>query len=139
MMIKAMAVALSSPGVAFHLRSPALSSNFRNQNASPSLLSLPTHRASRSVLVFGRGKNRKGFVSSSSSSPKKNKKVRKSHYAYSFPCRKDENFRSWFDLKFQPFDFFGRKVLGEMIMEEVRRRRRRMIHLRHCLIYWKKI
>lgn len=84
LMIKAMAVALSSPGVAF--RSPALSSSsglsaatrvlFPNQSASPFLLSLPTHRASRSVLVFGRGKNRKGFVSSSSSSPKKNKKVR---------------------------------------------------------------
>ncbi|KAJ0243283.1 Protein OVEREXPRESSOR OF CATIONIC PEROXIDASE 3 [Hirschfeldia incana] len=73
-MIKAMAVALSSPGVSF--RSPALSSSsnrflFRNQNASPSILSLPTHLPSRSVLVFARRKNRKGFVSSS---PKKNKK-----------------------------------------------------------------
>lgn len=72
-----MAVALSSPGVAFP--SPALSSSsnrflFRNQNASPSLLSFPNHRPSRSVLVFARGKNRKGFTSSSSSSPKKNKK-----------------------------------------------------------------
>lgn len=91
-MIKAMAVALSSPGVAF--RSPALSSSsglsaatrvlFPNQSASPFLLSLPTHRTSRSVLVFGRGKNRKGFVSSSSSSPKKNKKVRKLLNSYSF-------------------------------------------------------
>ncbi|KAJ4883036.1 Protein OVEREXPRESSOR OF CATIONIC PEROXIDASE 3 [Raphanus sativus] len=78
-----MAVALSSPGVAFHLHSPALSSSsgvsanrflFQNQNASPSLLSLPTRRPSRSVFLFARRKNRKGFVSSSS--PKKNKKVR---------------------------------------------------------------
>ncbi|KAF8115862.1 hypothetical protein N665_0025s0305 [Sinapis alba] len=72
-----MAVALSSPGVTFHLHSPAStpSSNrflFRNQNASPVVLSLSTHRSSRSVLVFARGKNRKGFTSSSS--PKKNKK-----------------------------------------------------------------
>lgn len=81
-----MAVALSSPGVAFHLHSPALSSSsgvsanrflFQNQNASPSLLSLPTRRPSRSVFLFARRKNRKGFVSSSS--PKKNKKVSKSH------------------------------------------------------------
>ncbi|CAH8281810.1 unnamed protein product [Eruca vesicaria subsp. sativa] len=72
-----MVTSLSSPGVAFS--SPALSSSsnrflFRNQNASPSLLSLPAHRPSRSVLVCARGKNRKGFTSSSSSSPKKNKK-----------------------------------------------------------------
>ncbi|KAG2300603.1 hypothetical protein Bca4012_012330 [Brassica carinata] len=76
-MIKAMAVALSSPGVAFRSQALSSSSNrflFRNENASPSLLSLPIHRPSRSVLVFARRKNRKGFVSSSSSSPKRNKK-----------------------------------------------------------------
>uniref|UniRef100_A0A1J3FQF6 Homeobox domain-containing protein n=1 Tax=Noccaea caerulescens TaxID=107243 RepID=A0A1J3FQF6_NOCCA len=78
-----MAVALSSSGVAFHLRSPSFPSSsglsvnrllFRNRNFNPCCLSLPTHRPSRSVLVFARGKNRKGFAASSSSSPKRNKK-----------------------------------------------------------------
>ncbi|ESQ41082.1 hypothetical protein EUTSA_v10013990mg [Eutrema salsugineum] len=82
-MIKAMVFALSSPGVAFQLHSPPLSSSsdlsakrflFWNQNASPCVLSLPNHRPSRSLLVFARGKSRKGFAASSSSSPKRNKK-----------------------------------------------------------------
>ncbi|CAL9229933.1 unnamed protein product [Arabidopsis halleri] len=87
--LKAMAVALSFSGVVSHLHPPSLSSSsglsvnrflFRNRNASPcsnpkQLAPLPFHSPSRSVLVFARGKNRKGFASSSSSSsPKKNKK-----------------------------------------------------------------
>ncbi|CAH2073080.1 unnamed protein product, partial [Thlaspi arvense] len=83
LMIKAMVVALSSSGVAFHIHSPPLSSSsglsssrflFWNQKSSPCVLSIPILRPSRSVLVSARGKNRKGFVSSSSSSPKRNKK-----------------------------------------------------------------
>ncbi|XP_023636034.1 protein OVEREXPRESSOR OF CATIONIC PEROXIDASE 3 [Capsella rubella] len=80
-MIRAMAVALSSSGVVAHLLPPSFPGVsvkrilFRNRNASPCGLALPFHSSSRSVLVFARGKNRKGFASSpSSSSPKRNKK-----------------------------------------------------------------
>lgn len=79
-----MAVALSSSGVVSQLHPPSFSSlsglsanrvQFRNRNASPCGVTLPIHSPSRSVLVFARGKNRKGFASSSSSTPKKTKKV----------------------------------------------------------------
>lgn len=84
LMIKAMAVALSSSGVVSHLHPPSSNVSVNrfllwSRNASPCGVALPVHLPSRSVLVFARGKNRKGFATSSSSSPKKNKKVRQSH------------------------------------------------------------
>ncbi|KAG2274159.1 hypothetical protein Bca4012_046452 [Brassica carinata] len=122
-MIKAMAVALSSPGVAF--RSPALSSSsglsaatrvlFPNQSASPFLLSLPTHRTSRSVLVFGRGKNRKGFVSSSSSSPKKNKKK---NFGGGEEAEEDDPFEALFNLLEEDLNNDKSSIDDEEISEE---------------------
>ncbi|XP_018445808.1 protein OVEREXPRESSOR OF CATIONIC PEROXIDASE 3 [Raphanus sativus] len=117
-----MAVALSSPGVAFHLHSPALSSSsgvsanrflFQNQNASPSLLSLPTRRPSRSVFLFARRKNRKGFVSSSS--PKKNKKK---SFGGEAAEEEDDPFEALFNLLEEDLNNDKSSIDDEEISEE---------------------
>ncbi|XP_020878180.1 protein OVEREXPRESSOR OF CATIONIC PEROXIDASE 3 [Arabidopsis lyrata subsp. lyrata] len=123
--LKAMAVALSSSGVVSHLHPPSFSSSsglsvnrvlFRNRNASPRGVALPILNPSRSVLVFARGKNRKGFVSSST--PKKNKKKSFDGAGNGGGEEEDDPFEALFNLLEEDLKNDNSSIDDEEISEE---------------------